>query len=247
MTQDVAPIQGSEAGVLLPPSKLPPLVPPPELSDQWVTESVDAVESSITKLVDDFLVNPFTHRVEHSLHVQLYQLLSEWDRFKGMYSIGKTRFKTQLIHKEWPETKPRKNEDGTDRRRGSFDLAILAPSQLEEVTEIKQFIYGTIAAPIVIELGLGYTDKHLGDDEIKVLGSDVQHPYLVHFSRLRTARQKDIETRISDIGPRVKVAYVHYDFGPNFETDTVTYKQLNGPMRKRTDRLAGGTTSTTGT
>jgi hypothetical protein len=29
---------------------------------------------------------------------------------------------------------------------------------------------GTIAAPIVIELGLGYQDEHLSGDEIKVLG-----------------------------------------------------------------------------
>ena len=108
----------------------------------------------VTKLIDEFRVHPFIHRVEHSLHIRLVQLLSEWEHLRGWYPIGDSGFKTQLIHKEWPEARPRKEPDLTaDRRRGSFDLVILAPSQLQR-TALEQFRVGRIDAPIVIELGL---------------------------------------------------------------------------------------------
>jgi hypothetical protein len=72
----------------------------------------------------------------------------------GWYPIGDSGFKTQLIHKEWPEARPRRKLDLTaDRRRGSFDLVVLAPSQLDR-TALEQFRAGRIDAPIVIELGL---------------------------------------------------------------------------------------------
>jgi hypothetical protein len=90
-------------------------VPPP--GDEWVAEAVKAVEASITKLIDEFRAQPFIHRVEHSLHARLMQLLSEWEHLRGWYPIGDSGFKTQLIHKEWPETKPRKKEPELDRRQ----------------------------------------------------------------------------------------------------------------------------------
>jgi hypothetical protein len=83
-------------------------VPVPPAGDEWVAGAVDAVEASITKLIDEFRVQPFIHRVEHSLHVRLVQLLSEWENLRGWYPIGGSGFKTQLIHKEWPETTPQK-------------------------------------------------------------------------------------------------------------------------------------------
>jgi hypothetical protein len=162
------------------------------VDDEWVTQAVDAVEAAITKLVDQFLQDPFTHRVEHSLHVQLYRLLCESDQLNRMHPIGGTGFKTQLIHKEWPETKPRPGKNG----RGSFDLAILSPGQLAKVQTIEQFIHGRIAAPIVVELGLCYQDVHLNGDIGKLLASKIQHPYLVHFSRLRSHKRPTTEAII---------------------------------------------------
>ena len=53
-------------------------------------------------------------------------------------------FGTWLIHKEWPETLPGRDVD----RRGLFDLAVLAPSQLAQAS-IDQFRQGRIHAPIV--------------------------------------------------------------------------------------------------
>ena len=104
------------------------------------------------------------------------QLLSEWEHLRGWYPIDDSGFKTQLIHKEWPETRPRKKPElMVDRRRGSFDVVVLAPSQLEKAT-LEQFTVGRIDAPIVIELGLGYWNDHLSGDREKLTNSRVQHP-----------------------------------------------------------------------
>lgn len=73
--QDVGlPLDETNAAVGRP---LPPLVPEPEKGDPWVADAVMAVEAAITKLVDEFRVHPFVHRVEHLWHVRLIQLLSE--------------------------------------------------------------------------------------------------------------------------------------------------------------------------
>lgn len=203
---------------------LPATVEAPAPDDVWVGRAVLAVESAIDELVEDFRLNPFVHRVEHSLHVQLFSLLMEQEVLHERRRIGKTPFFTGLVHKEWPETKPRTSKTGTVRRRGSFDLAVLAPSQLDAVQSLDQFIYGTIAAPIVIELGLGYQDEHLGGDEIKVLGSQVQHPYLVHFSRVKSRKQQATEDLVNRPHPPIKVAYVHHDI----DARMIRHKGLDG-------------------
>jgi hypothetical protein len=72
----------ADAGAL--PGKAGEIVPAPPLGDGWVAEAVMAVEASITKLIDEFRVQPFIHRVEHSLHIRLVQLLGEWERAAGL-------------------------------------------------------------------------------------------------------------------------------------------------------------------
>jgi len=222
--------QGQEQAVGLPPDEkntlkrrpLPPLVPAPREGDPWVTDAVKAVEASITKLVDEFRVHPFAHRVEHSWHVRLVQLLSEREALRGWYPLGEGGFKSQLIHKEWPETYGEELEDGTSKRRGSFDIAIVTPGQLRRAS-IDQFRLGRIAAPFVIELGLGYWDEHLLADHKKLKDSEIEHGYIVHLSRMPSARRKHTETlinRIQDVG----VVYVHHDI-PNRR---VSYKALDG-------------------
>jgi hypothetical protein len=184
-----------------------------------------AVEASITKLIDEFRVQPFIHRVEHSLHIRLVQLLGEWELLRGWYPIGGSGFKTQLIHKEWPEARPRKKPDlSADRRRGSFDLVVLAPSQLQR-TALEQFRFGRIDAPIVIELGLNYGREHLAGDRQKLANSAVQHPYLVHLSRMPSSQQGAIEEDIAGISGRPKIAYVHHDL----EGREVSYRHLGSP------------------
>jgi hypothetical protein len=187
-----------------------------------VADAVKAVEASIRKLVAEFQVHPFAHRVEHSWHVRLVQLLSEWEELRGWYPLKEGGFKSQLIHKEWPETYGEKLKDGTSKRRGSFDIAIVTPAQLRRAS-IDQFRLGRIAAPIVIVLGLGYWDRHLLADYKKLKDSKIQHGYLVHLSRMPSARQMCTEKLISGM-QGVGVVYVHHDI----DNGRVSYKALDG-------------------
>ena len=222
--------QDQEQTVGLPPDEtnalkrrpLPPLVPVPQKGDPWVADAVKAVEAAITKLVEEFRVHPFAHRVEHSLHVRLVQLLSEWEELRGWHPLKEGGFKSQLIHKEWPETYGEELERGTSKRRGSFDIAIVTPDQLRQAS-IDQFRLGRIAAPIVIELGLGYWDEHLRADYKKLKDSKIQHGYLVHLSRMPSARRMPTEKLINSLHD-VGVVYVHHDI-PNRR---VSYKTLDG-------------------
>lgn len=110
----------------------------------------------------------FIHRVEHSLHVRLVQLLSEREHLRGWYRIGGSGFRTQLIHKEWLETRPQKKPDlSAYQRRGSFDLVILATGRLEQAT-LDQFAAGRIVPAIVAEMGLDYGYMHVKDDNQKL-------------------------------------------------------------------------------
>ena len=206
------------------PALLEGLIDPPDPGDPWVREAVLAVEASITKLMDEFRAYPFAHRVEHSLHARLFELLREWDVLRGWHPLSDARFKSQLIHKEWPETVA---ESG--RKRGSFDIAVLAPSQLERAS-VAQFRTGQIAAPIVIELGLGYWTKHLQDDADKLRHSQVQHPYLVHFSRTRSGQRSATEQLINAELSDIKLVYVHHELASNIgdEPHYLFFKGLDG-------------------
>jgi hypothetical protein len=177
-------------------------------------------------LIDEFRAQPFIHRVEHSLHVRLMQLLSEWEHLRGWYPINDSGFKTQLIHKEWPETRPRKKKPEliVDRRRGSFDVVVLAPSQLEKAT-LEQFTVGRIDAPIVVELGLGYWNDHLSGDREKLTNSQVQRPYLVHLSRMPSGYQEETEVIVAGIEAPTQIAYVHHDL----EQKKVYFRYLGSP------------------
>jgi len=191
-------------------------IPSPAAGDGWVAEAVEAVEASITRLLNEFVTDPFIHRVEHSLHVRLVQLFGEWEHLRGLYPIGASGFRTQLIHKEWPEARPRRRKGTEDtRRRGNIDLAVLAPAQLAQAS-LDQFIDGRISAPIVIELGLNYTDKHLNQDLDKLENSQVSHAYLVHLSRVQSAHHGAAETAIGHATTRtqhtgIKLAYARRD------------------------------------
>lgn len=232
--------QDQERAVGLPPDEtnalkrrpLPPLVPAPEKGDPWVADAVKAVEAAITKLVDEFRVHPFAHRVEHSWHIRLVQLLSEWEELRGWHPLKEGGFKSQLIHKEWPETYGEELKSGTSKRRGSFDIAIVTPDQLRRAS-IDQFRLGRIAAPIVIELGLGYWDKHLLADYKKLRDSKIEHGYLVHLSRMPSARRMYTEELISGM-QGVGVVYVHHDI-PNRR---VSYKALGGKLITEEDYSA---------
>lgn len=187
-------------------SRLPAPVPAPN-GDVWVAEAATKVERAITRLVDEFVEFPYLHRVEHSLHVRLAELVTAELGGERRESL-RTGEITQLVHKEWPETVARTTAD-VDHSRGLFDLVVLAPSQIEQAS-LDQFRSGRIDPPIAIEVGLNYGLAHLRQDIDKLLNSSVPAPFIVHFSRVKVADRDAIEDRLQ-AESRVRCAYVHHD------------------------------------
>src|SRR5215213_9384506 len=97
------------------------------------------------------------HRVEHSLHCELYSLLTANRTLGRPYPLGRSGIHTQLVHKEWPEPTARPEKNG---RRGNLDLAVLHPEQLT-TTGVEAFTNGRIRPVVAIEIGLNYDLGHL--------------------------------------------------------------------------------------
>lgn len=146
--------------------------------DDWLCTAKDAVERVIDSLLTEFLGSPYLHRVEHSIHAHLYQMLVAEEVLGGRFTIGAGLADCQLVHKEWPETIAREGS-----RRGNFDLAVLSPALLKGCASIKTFREGRLIAPIVIEMGLDYDAEHLAGDAKKLINSRPKHGYLVHLVR----------------------------------------------------------------
>jgi hypothetical protein len=168
----------------------------------WLSIAVEKVEQAVDLLVDDFAEHPYRHRVEHSLHLQLYRALADHPQLDVLAPVGTSSLRTGLIHKEWPETLPGRDAD----RRGLFDIAVLAPSQLAQAT-IDQFRQGRIHAPIAVEVGLDYGREHLKQDLEKLRNSKVPHAYVVHFSRLPAG--DDVDDLLTAAYPDIRTAYAH--------------------------------------
>lgn len=135
----------------------------------------------------------------------------------------KTGQPTQLVHKEWPETRADLSP-GSSGKRGAFDLAVLAPGRIAKA-HLDQFRQGRLAAPFVIEVGLDYGLWHLEQDAQKLLHSGVEAPYLLHLSRAPVHDVGAVEKYLEHIPAPLRVAYVHHD--PR--TATTTYKRLSDP------------------
>ncbi|GLY92835.1 hypothetical protein [Actinoplanes sp. NBRC 103695] len=174
---------------------------------KWLNKATETVDGAIDELIQSFLTNPHLHRVEHSLHLHLYELLAREEVFQGLHPIGGTGHKTQLIHKEWPETRPRPDKGG----RGNFDFAILAPEQLAEA-RLDQFTGGHIEAAIVIEIGLNYNYNHLAGDHVKLSESATKAGYLVDLRRIGR-RDKMSEDLICSLSDGIKGAFAYVPNG----------------------------------
>lgn len=139
------------------------------------------VERALDLFVDSFVVSPYLHRREHSLHCTLYEILLGQPELNGFWPIGDTGQKTRLVHKEWPWAKPEK-EGG---RRGNHDLAVLSKKSLAEAADLKQFTEGTIKPEIAIEIGLNYALDHLEKDRNTLLRlrEEKTSGFLVHLEQ----------------------------------------------------------------
>lgn len=176
----------------------------------WASSVIPWVDECIEQLVRDFMSHPYMHRVEHSLHIQLYNLLLRDERLQRPHLIGTSAFKTGLLHKEWPGQTAIVDPRTGRGRRQSYDLAILDPASVKAHT-LENFSRGTYEAPIVIELGLDYSLGHLEGDLSKFDVNQVPYPYVVHFSRKRTRLAGQVEQAILNAPDRVRSVFVHLD------------------------------------
>jgi hypothetical protein len=151
----------------------------PEAADTWTKRAVVLVEHAIDQLVIEFAELPYLHRVEHSLHCELYALLTANRTFGRPYPLANGTAQSQLVHKEWPEPIPRPEKVG---RRGNVDLAVLHPQDLAEAG-IDEFREGRVRPIVAIEIGLNYDLGHLTGDVEKLTNSRVEHSYVVHLVR----------------------------------------------------------------
>lgn len=143
----------------------------------WEIAAREATESAINQLAQEFIENPYLHRVEHSIHCRLYQLMSTIPPLDQRLTFGS--WLTQPIHKEWPEYLSRPERGN---RRGNFDLVVLSP-QAVAAASLNDFRSGEIRPCIAIEMGLDYGQSHLAGDIHKFRNSRIRDSYLVHLSR----------------------------------------------------------------
>jgi len=196
-------------------TKTPAAVPikPSDSDTDWIERARQITELCINELVQEFVELPYLHRVEHSIHARLYSLLRDQPLFDRHFPLARGAAYTQPVHKEWPETIARPENEG---RRGSFDLAILSPSQLFE-SSLKNFTLGLLDAAVVIEMGLNYRDSHLRQDGEKLINSNVRHGYLVHLVR-EQGHEKAIDDTLASLrgSATIKVAYARVSGGQRF-------------------------------
>ena len=139
---------------------------------RWERLAIDMVQSAIDQLVLDFVEFPYLHRVEHSIHCELFRILKSHTMFATTYPMGHRN--TQVVHKEWPR---RGASSG-----GNIDLCIHSPDDLKSCT-YRDFREGHLRPAIGIEIGLDYKFGHLREDEIKLIASECRTCFLVHLVR----------------------------------------------------------------
>lgn len=179
--------------------------PPDSSMSAWEAEVVAIVEEAIDQLVTDFVAIPYLHRVEHSIHCELYRLLKNHPLLAATYPMGSDT--SQCVHKEWPEYIVR---PGHGNYRGNYDLAILSPEVLATAS-VDEFRFGRLRPTVAIEIGLNYDLGHLQADAAKLANSGLVHSYLIHLVRADyTDNFSAIERFVAE--SRIKVAYARVEF-----------------------------------
>ncbi|MEQ1731429.1 MAG: hypothetical protein ABL982_23915, partial [Vicinamibacterales bacterium] len=180
------PSAGKGAGTVV----TPPLITPP-MDPAWQARVVILVEAALNRLVEEFLVEPYRHRCEHSLHCELYRLLTDSAPLDGTIMVGSVIVRP--VQKEWPETSPSMGRIG----RGNYDLAVLGPCPGAAGVDTATYRNGRIKPAVVIELGLDYDVRHLQQDRLKLASNGVPSVYLVHLARPQGANQTGVEAEVA--------------------------------------------------
>jgi hypothetical protein len=104
-----------------------------------------------------------------------------------------------------------------------FGLPAEVSSLVERGLQIAAVLDGLHASRVVTLTGPGGCGKtRLA---LKLANSEVQHPYLVHLSRMASSRQGATEDIIAGIRERPKIAYFHHDL----KVKEVSYRYLGSP------------------
>jgi hypothetical protein len=188
--------------------------------DSELRKIKNAVENSINKFIDEFIQFPYLHRVEHSIHTQLFYVMMKNPYLSQQVFMGDGKTKTSLVHKEWPW--PLTN----NAKRGTFDFAVLTPEYLKkDCPNIHKFCDGHFCPPIIIEIGLNYGYSHLIKDKDKISKYLKQggSGYLIHLERERS-ENADTEKIIENVNIKgIKTAYAL------IVDKKIRYKYVNAP------------------
>ena len=181
----------------------------------------NAVEGAIDALILEFTRFPYLHRVEHSIHAQLFYIMMRNPCLSRHVFMGDDKTKTLLVHKEWPWPYMDSIE-----KRGNFDFAVLTPEYLrKDCPNIDLFRKSYFCPPIIIEIGLDYGYRHLHEDHKKLSRYLKQGSfgYLIHLERERT-KNAQTEKLIETAGAGgIKTAYALIVDGK------IRYKAVNDP------------------
>jgi hypothetical protein len=202
----------------------------PEETAGYVASTIALVNKVVKDLTESFIQNPYLHRSEHNLHCETYRRLMEEETFQRTHHIS-TSEQVELLQKEWPE------EDWNERlgnfdlkklwpsgelaiapkqyvQRGTYDLSILAPQEVEACRSTKSYLDGKISPLIAIEFGLLEDYVHLRDNVAKLINNRVRFGYIVHFARPENKDNFEAVERLIDLvgsNTSLKVAYARVE------------------------------------
>jgi hypothetical protein len=195
-------------------------------TDPWLEKTLQVVRDEVNAFVLRFARHPYRHRVEHSLHAELFEVIAiglgagfaDEPQVRIDAGMPGRAYLTTPVHKEWPLFVGRK-------RRGNVDLAILTPQHLEGLT-IANFHNGLTPADIGVEVGLDYDFGHLRRDSEKLERSGLRNWFLVHLDRKRH-RQRTVEELENFVRQNSRADSLAYAWH-NPVVDSSRYKLLGG-------------------
>lgn len=188
-----------------------------------MTNQFHQVSLALENFCNEFRANPYLHRNEHSIHLQIAQWIADTpDLLEN--PITHLAFNTRngsrkiwsvnRIQKEWPTKCSIPTRDNRNRtyKRGHFDLAILPFFPLDQpllLDNWQKYYDGYAPLPeAIFEVGLDYkAHDHLEPDIIKFRDSGNKcHAFFIHLYREFLSDSSNEYQRIHEIFERRNVA-----------------------------------------
>lgn len=149
-----------------------------------VEDIIAQLDQHVDNFIEAFLEAPYTHRVEHSIHVDLFNRIAGIEAIAAEQITLSDEHSSPLVHKEWPEP----TTIGNSTRRGSHDLALLPPC----TPTIQQFCRGFIRPFAAFELGLNYEQDHFLKDVYTLHYAELPAAYVIHLARAEAHNQERV-------------------------------------------------------